>query len=274
MSTCAIHPEAAAAAYCRTCGKALCENCRRDVRGVIFCEECIAARVQDTIPGAPPMAVPMVVSGPNPGLAGVLAGFFPFGVAQAYVGQYAKGLAHMAIFVLIIWALSADVAGPLFGIALAFFYVFQIIDAVRSAKAIQLGQPVPDPFGLGAAFASVIPNSGSPSRPVPPVAPYVPPANPGAGAGAPNPGASFAVPPGPGNPGGAYAAPPPPAAPPQREAGLPFGAIVLIGLGILFLLHNLGLFWFNWMHKMWPVILIAVGVWLFIRRRSPDSGQC
>ncbi len=32
---CAVHPDAPVAAYCRTCGKALCENCKRDVRGVI-----------------------------------------------------------------------------------------------------------------------------------------------------------------------------------------------------------------------------------------------
>ena len=44
---CANHIEVPAAAYCRTCGKALCANCTRDVRGVIYCEECIAARLND-----------------------------------------------------------------------------------------------------------------------------------------------------------------------------------------------------------------------------------
>ena len=31
------------------------------------------------------------------------------------------------------------------GIGIAFFYVYQIIDAVRTAKAVQLGEPAPDP---------------------------------------------------------------------------------------------------------------------------------
>jgi len=34
-----------------------------------------------------------------------------------------------------------------------FFIVYQIADAVRSARAIQTGQPTPDPFGLGQVFS-------------------------------------------------------------------------------------------------------------------------
>jgi len=41
---CAIHNEIAAVAFCRTCGKPLCTNCTRDVRGVIYCEACLAGR--------------------------------------------------------------------------------------------------------------------------------------------------------------------------------------------------------------------------------------
>jgi len=42
---CAQHTDTAAVAYCRTCGKALCESCKRDVQGTIFCDPCLAARV-------------------------------------------------------------------------------------------------------------------------------------------------------------------------------------------------------------------------------------
>ena len=35
---CATHNNVAAVAYCRTCGKPLCANCVRDVRGTMFCE--------------------------------------------------------------------------------------------------------------------------------------------------------------------------------------------------------------------------------------------
>jgi hypothetical protein len=75
-----------------------------------------------------------------------------------YTGQYAKGLAHLAIFVLLIAGINAsdsghsEMLGIICGVGIAFFYVYQIIDSVRSAKAIQMSQPLPDPFGLAATF--------------------------------------------------------------------------------------------------------------------------
>ena len=36
---CANHPELPAIAYCRMCGKALCESCRRLAGGTIYCAE-------------------------------------------------------------------------------------------------------------------------------------------------------------------------------------------------------------------------------------------
>src|SRR5579859_8198800 len=106
---CATHNDVAAVAFCRTCGKPLCQNCTRDVRGVIYCESCLAARMEGTAPAAaivpPPQAPyqqvmdqglvmkvpPGPTSGPNPAVAGILAGFFPFGVGAVYCSQYAKG---------------------------------------------------------------------------------------------------------------------------------------------------------------------------------------
>ena len=183
---CANHADASAVAYCRTCGKALCANCTRPVRGVIYCEDCLGAKMEGVptgassgaagfVPGAfasgagfagaaagqvppPPPPPPGSGSGPNPTVAGILAGFFPFGVGAVYTGQYAKGLAHLAIFVLLIAGCNASdhdhssALGVICGLGLAFFYVYQIIDSVRSAKAIQTSQPIPDPFGLAATF--------------------------------------------------------------------------------------------------------------------------
>jgi hypothetical protein len=96
-------------------------------------------------------------TGPNPAVAGILAGFFPIGVGAVYTGQYAKGLAHLAIAVLMIVAQSSDVpvfAHVVLALAMLFFYVYQIIDAIRSAKAIQMGEPAPDPFGLAQTFGT------------------------------------------------------------------------------------------------------------------------
>ena len=85
------------------------------------------------------------------------AAIFPFGVGAVYCGQYAKGLAHLVIFAMLIVGQTVTNSGGLhvlLGISLGFFYIYQIIDAVRSAKALQMGQPVPDPFGLAQAFST------------------------------------------------------------------------------------------------------------------------
>jgi hypothetical protein len=161
----------------------------------------------------PPVGAPGPVrstgSGPNPTVAGILAGFFPFGVGAVYCSQYAKGLAHLLIFGLLVF--GSDHAGSLdfvFGIGIAFFYVYQIIDAVRSARALQEGQPAPDPFGLAQAFSM-------------------------------------------GEKG--------------ESKNIPAVAIILIGLGVLFLLHTMNIFEFG-LDRFWPLILIFLGVWMFARQ--------
>jgi hypothetical protein len=218
---CANHPQTPAAAYCRTCGKALCTNCTRQVMGVIYCENCLAERVAGTVPpqtayeASPAMRMaPVTSSGPNPALAGILAGFFPFGVGAVYCGQYAKGLAHLIAFILLIVGAShanTDTTGTIFGLGIAAFYFYQLIDAIKSAKAIQAGQPAPDPLGLGGMFTT---------------------------------GERV-----------------------DFRGGVPTGAVVLIGLGVLFLLHNLNI-WFLEVDTLWPVLLIALGVWLFAKRKA------
>jgi hypothetical protein len=223
---CTVHTDVAATSYCRTCGKAMCEKCSHSVRGVVYCEDCIATRLHDTMPSAPPASgfvpgtagAPVVVtSGPSPGLAGVLAGFFPFGVGAVYNGQYAKGLAHLLIFVALVLGASqgGDTGGAIFGLGIAFFYIYQIIDSVRSAHAIRLGQPAPDPFGLSTAFTT-------------------------------GERVNFNQ--------------------------VPVGAVVLIGLGVLFLLNTMGIFHAYWIHRLWPLILIVIGVWLFLKRCSRPGG--
>jgi B-box zinc finger len=233
---CATHGDTAAVAFCRTCGKALCQNCTRDVRGVIYCEQCLADRMQGAAPapgfGPPPAQTvyppytpstpavgrPVGNSLPNPAVAGILAGFFPIGVGAVYTGQYAKGLAHLVIAVLLILGVSADFPAGIIvmlAIGMGFFYVYQIIDAVRTAHALQAGQPAPDPFGLAQMFGT---------------------------------GERF------------------------EGAKVPTGAAVLIGLGVLFLLHTAGLFEIG-AGLFVSLILIALGVWLFAKHWGVLGGN-
>ncbi len=131
--------------------------------------------------------------------------------------------------------------------------------------------------------AASMPPSGNmpPAGTVPPAgnygAPYTPPA-----AGYATPGYTGPGYPGPGQPTPGQASPFTPvnggygAAPPdayyRRRRGEPIGAIVLIGLGVLFLLNTLDVLDFDWISRGWPVFLLALGVWLLIRRTSGRGG--
>jgi lia operon protein LiaF len=60
----------------------------------------------------------------------------------------------------------------------------------------------------------------------------------------------------------------------RRQGGL-FGPVLLIGLGILFLLSNLGLLTLDigsLIARFWPLILIAIGLDLLLGRRSGLGG--
>jgi hypothetical protein len=144
---CAIHTETPATAYCRTCGKAMCDSCKRDVMGAIYCEPCLAARLQGGA-GAPamPMAMP-VAAGPNPAVAAWL-GMIP-GVGAMYNGQFLKAFVHVVIFGgLIVASEHSGSADALFGLLICFFWFYMVFEAYKTAKARQLGQPTPDFLGL------------------------------------------------------------------------------------------------------------------------------
>ena len=174
MAQCANHNETAAVAYCRTCGKPLCDRCKREVRGVIFCEECLAARVAGDPaampPPPPPGAEPAAPGSGNPVLAAILGFIFP-GVGAMYNGQFVKGLIHIAIFALLIKL--ADDTNGLFGIGVAGWIFYMAFEAYHTAKARQMGQPAPDFLGLNRMFgvredapvpmAGVAPDTGTQS---------------------------------------------------------------------------------------------------------------
>lgn len=194
---CSIHPGADATAYCGHCGRALCAECRRDVRGVSYCESCLALRMQSSTFGP----IPPGDMGPQPGLA-LFLGFIP-GVGAIYNGQIVKAIVEVLIFGSLI-GLANRTEGPfdtIFGLLAAAFYFYMVIDSYQTARRKQLGQPTDEWLGIG-----------------------------------------------------------------DTHVGAPAGAVVLIILGALFLLDNLGVHVFADVGKFWPVILIAIGAFLLERR--------
>jgi hypothetical protein len=158
-----------------------------------------------------------------------------------YNGQFVKAFAHVLIFVMLI--IAANNIHWAFGWMIAFFIFYMAFEAYKTAEARRHGLPAPDPLGLDKMFglqetnihSTGVPptiNTGAAYPPVPPQTPQ------------PTPPLQIEPPP-----------------PPHDNA--PIGAIVLIALGVIFLLDNLGVLR---MHHLWPLFLIGIGLWLAYKR--------
>lgn len=229
---CAVHTDVDATGYCRNCGKPLCQQCAREIRGALYCEQCLASMMAPQGPAAqfaatpvPPIVPPGYVyapaiaeHGPNPGTACAL-GFIP-GLGAVYNGEYIKGLIHVIIFGGLIAILSnsdnmPDGATAMVAILFAVFYCYMPIEAYRTARAKRMGLPVTGFFGETTTPAAV------PGEP-----------------------AIVSV---------------------RRNYT---GSIILIAIGVVCLLATTGVLDSRWMWNFWPLVLIAIGVALIFKRRA------
>jgi hypothetical protein len=216
---CAVHSDVDATGYCRNCGKAMCSECSRPVRDVLYCEDCLATVMGHPAPApspampppvaappaayAPPVAAVLRPAGNSSPAAAFILGLFP-GLGAIYNGQYNKGLIQIAIFASIIVGLSSDLDGgfiAMLSIFLAGFVFYCAFEAMRTAQAKNLGETPSDPL-----------ESWSTGRPV--------------------------------------------------------GPIILIGLGALLLLNNFRLFEFIRLGRLWPLVLIGAGLYMFRNKLS------
>lgn len=165
--------EAERVGFCQQCGKPLTSTTVRRVGAAVYCEPCLVARLEGAGapagagpagagwapvggavppvggavggPGVPVGAGPGPVNNePSPWLAAFL-GLIP-GVGAMYNGQYAKGLAHLVIYV-VLQSLANNVNG-IFGILVAGWIFYQAFDAYHTAKARRDGTVLPNAFGL------------------------------------------------------------------------------------------------------------------------------
>jgi hypothetical protein len=229
---CYNHVETPATAFCRSCGKPLCDQCRLDAYGTVYCSEHVPAApvppqaegsgagVPPPFGGPPPFATqppfgspyagPLPPSGTrvfaevSPGLA-LLLGFIP-GVGAIYNGQYAKGILHAVISGVLMSAIDSRAfhgAEPLVGVTLVAWWLYMVLEAYHTAKKRRAGEPVDE-------YSSIV-NIRS-----------------------------------------------------GRD--LPIVAIGLIVLGGLLLLNTLDLMDFERVARFWPVLLIGAGAYLLYGR--------
>jgi hypothetical protein len=338
------------AAFCQQCGKPLTSETVRRVGTAVFCEPCLAARLGQNPAGAgfgagygpvygsdEWIASRLTKPGPNPGLAALL-GLIP-GVGAFYNEQYAKGVVHVIVFMVLV-SLSDNVNG-IFGLLVAAWIFYMAIEAHHTARARRDGTPLPNPFGLndigerlgfgkawpsGPSVAEVANDAAAAAaqaaaRASTHYSPQQPPAQPWGSPTDYNPAAAYAPPPqsaytqpfvdaayakayqdmGYGQYPGPQTAPqpvttavpgtqPPPASipyapvPPYGPGNLydpasypppvnrfPAGAVVLIGLGTIFLLTTTGIFSGFPAEALVGCVLLGIGVWVFLRRMT-ESG--
>jgi hypothetical protein len=244
---CQNHPESPATAYCRACGKPVCDQCRRDAFGTVFCAEHAPAPPAPAPPvqaepapaagdssfGAPAFPPPVPPGAPyaaapgappsdyvyraqvnladvSPGLA-LFLGLIP-GVGAIYNGQYAKGLVHAIVFGLLVSITSSGTAGdlePLFGILIGVWVMYMALEAYHTARKRRAGEPVDE-------FSSILDVHG-------------------------------------------------------QRGGFPVGAITLIGLGVLLLLSTTDVIQLRYLLRYWPVLLILMGAYMLYARIAGDG---
>ncbi len=293
----ASEPQAANAGFCQQCGMPLTEESRRTVAGAVFCEPCLEARVAGAPPVGPaspyapwsPGAVPLP-SAPNPALAAVL-GFIP-GVGAMYNEQYAKGIAHLTIFALLIVLTDAN---GIFGLFIAGWEFYMAIEAYHTARARRDGTPLPNPFGfndlgerlgIGKGWTTPTPIPGTtrayPAADPQPEAtanasqpfnwsPVASSQSPLSAAGTAYPANAWSTPyqavPQPyAEPISTPIEPLPPILPVTPLARFPAGAVWLILLGILFLLSTTGIFREFSGEALLGWGFIGLAGWLFLHR--------
>src|ERR1022692_3385108 len=231
---CQNHPETPATAYCRACGKPVCDECRRDAFGTVYCAEHAPAPPPETPPPGPtagPMGPPPAFAVPpaggattypatgsyafsdvSPGLAFFL-GCIP-GVGAIYNGQYAKGIVHAVIWGMLMSIASSDshaIRGmePLFIILVMAWWFYMAFEAYHTARKRRAGEPVDE-------YSSILDVHG-------------------------------------------------------RRSGFPVGAITLIGLGVLLLLSTTDVIQLRYLLRYWPILLILTGAYMLYVRVAGDN---
>jgi TM2 domain-containing membrane protein YozV len=240
---CANHPEVPASAFCRECGKPMCQECQKPALGSIYCDEHLPAAASPSFlppqPPPPPRApaepgsyvgspytasaaspytapaapgsTPAYESEAHPALALIL-GFIP-GVGAIYNGQYAKGLIHAVVFGLLVSLASSTHTQfePLIGLLIAAWVFYMAFEAYHTARNRRYGVSVEE-------FSSL-----------------------------------FDVRP--------------------THGRFPAGALLLIGLGFILLLDTTDIISMDQLERYWPVGLIVFGLYMLYARLSPANRE-
>jgi hypothetical protein len=133
---CAVHKEIESTGYCSNCGKPVCAQCARQVRGALYCEPCLSSMLTQP-------ATHQALAGRHPWVAFGL-GWVP-GLGAVYNSDYMKALVHVAIFAALVTMNAHGANQPFWGLVLAAFICYMPIEAYVAARDRFKTQRAADP---------------------------------------------------------------------------------------------------------------------------------
>jgi LiaI-LiaF-like transmembrane region len=235
---CAVHTDVDATGYCRNCGKPMCSACARPVRDVLYCEDCLATVMGHGTPApAHAPAAPEFVSRPaessptGPATTPAMPAYAP--PAVPYQIRPAGSSSPTIAFILGLFPGLGAIYNGQYNKGLIHIAIFaSIIVAISTDIGEGLGAMLGIFLG-GFVFYCAFEAMRTAQAKL-------------AGTVPADPLESW-----------------------SKER--PLGPIILIGLGALLLLNNFRFFDFIRLGRFWPVILIAVGLYMFRNRLSGRS---
>ena len=223
---CAVHAEADATGFCRNCGKPMCAVCVRPVRDVLYCEDCLAGVI-----GLPPSAAQQSANPQAPASSANYytdpnPGVLPPPLPVAQTG--AGPNAALAFFLGFLPGLGAFY-NEQFGKGIIHLAIFLFLFILGVDGAVSGGAEAALWLCIAGLWVYM------------PIDAYRTAKAKQAGMVLNDPLENF-------------------------SKGKPIGPALIIFIGILLLLHNFD--WFPWwrIQQFWPLILIALGIFMFRNR--------
>ena len=224
---CAVHQEADATGFCRNCGKPMCAVCVRPVRDVLYCEDCLAGVI-----GLPPNAPAQQPANPQAAAASAnyytdpAPGALPLPPPVVRTGPGPNPA--LAFFLGFLPGLGAFY-NEQFGKGIIHLAIFLFLFILGVDGAVNGGAEAALWLCIAGLWVYM------------PIDAYRTAKAKQAGLALNDPLESF-------------------------SKGTPIGPALIIFIGILLLLHNFD--WFPWwrIQQFWPLILIALGIFMFRNR--------
>ncbi len=122
---CAYHPATESGELCRTCNKPLCAECAHQIKGKIYCQDCL-------VKGAEWVAAirDLRVPADSPKRA-ALCSLIP-GMGAVYNNEYLKAITFFSVFAALV--MMADEFHGIFGFGAFAFLIFTMFDSYRTAE--------------------------------------------------------------------------------------------------------------------------------------------